>query len=413
MDPVLKKLDDELVRSAAGVHVLRHLSWHLSVQDEFLSRWRGGQPQLPEFAYPPLDLGERRAALERIAVSSDGIDDPVATFVGDTARSYAQICELMEVAGTARAGELSIALYGRPRTLLPGSRQSNLDAARYFIDISREYYGAHKASNQDYCLSAEFVRAELRRQIDAVIHDDVVDVVIDPTLASKAAAGSTRIRIRGGTSFSEDDVQQLLQHEAFVHSLTALNGRRQPQLKSLALGAPRTTAAQEGLATFAELVTGAIDIARMERIALRVEAIDRALAGADFIEVFEFFLARGQPEIESFNSTMRVFRGVPLTGGSAFTKDVVYLTGLLEVHTFFRWALRTQQLHMCEILFAGRMKLSDVILLKSGFDDGTVASPTYLPPWMTRTNGLTAYLAFSLFANQIEVADVESKAFTV
>jgi len=151
----------------------------------------------------------------------------------------------------------------------------------------------------------------------------------------------------------------------------------------------------------------------MERIALRVEAIDRALAGANFVEVFEFFLGRGQPEIESFNSTMRVFRGVPLEGGSAFTKDVVYLTGLLEVHTFFRWALGRQQLHMCEILFAGRMKLSDVILLKPAFDDGTVASPTYLPPWMTRTNGLTAYLAFSLFANHIAVADVESKAFTV
>ena len=36
------------------------------------------------------------------------------------------------------------------------------------------------------------------------------------------------------------------------------------------LGAPRTTRTQEGLATFAEIITGAIDISRLRRIALRV-----------------------------------------------------------------------------------------------------------------------------------------------
>ncbi|MFT7220050.1 MAG: hypothetical protein ACI8Z1_001667, partial [Candidatus Azotimanducaceae bacterium] len=85
-----------------------------------------------------------------------------------------------------------------------------------------------------------------------------------------------------------------------------MNGRKQPLLTAFSLGAPRTTAAQEGLATFAELVTGAIDVARIERIALRVIAIDKALSGANFIEVFELFIDSGHTEIESFNSTMRV-----------------------------------------------------------------------------------------------------------
>lgn len=59
-----------------------------------------------------------------------------------------------------------------------------------------------------------------------------------------------------------------------------------------------------------------------------------ALHGANFIEVFRFFLDQGQTEAESFTSTMRVFRGAPTTGGHAFTKDTVYLHGLLSVHTF-------------------------------------------------------------------------------
>lgn len=115
-------------------------------------------------------------------------------------------------------------------------------------------------------------------------------------LAAKAAAGASRIRLRDATCFSENDVRQLLEHEAFVHSLTALNDRARPWLRSLALGAPRSTAAQERLATFAELVTGAIEIARLERIALRIIAIDMALSGDDFIEVFRWFVKEsGQP----------------------------------------------------------------------------------------------------------------------
>src|SRR5207342_3864693 len=113
-----------------------------------------------------------------------------------------------------------------------------------------------------------------------------------------------------GAAFSDYDRHQLLQHEAFVHSLTALNGREQPVLPSLALSSPRVTIAQEGLATFAEQITGSIDIGRMKRISLRIEAVAMALAGADFVQVFKYFLDAGQNEVESFSSTQRVFRGV-------------------------------------------------------------------------------------------------------
>ena len=413
LDPILRELDDTLVGSVSGIHLLRHLTWPVEVQQSFLDDWRRGVKTLPVVEYAPVDLTDTRRALDRIVKECHGIDHPVAGYLSDTALSYGQICQLMELAGSRQAGDISVAVYGRRGSLLPGSQQSNLEAATYFLDVSRDYFQALKLVGPGTLLPSEEVAVQLRAKIGSVITDDEIQVVIDPHLASKAAAGATRIRLRAGTGFAEDDVEQLLQHEAFIHSLTALNGRRQPNLRSLSLGAPRTTPAQEGLATFAELVTGAIDIARMERIALRVNAIHLARSGADFLELFEFFLNSGQPEVESFHSTMRVFRGVPVNGGSAFTKDVVYLTGMLEVHTFFRWALETQQLDTCKLLFAGRMMLKDVFRLKSVFEDGTLAPPRYLPPWMTRTNGLTAYLAFSVFANHIAVADVHSEAFNV
>jgi len=100
-----------------------------------------------------------------------------------------------------------------------------------------------------------------------------------------------------------------------VHSLTALNGREQPVLPSLALSSPRVTVTQEGLATFAEQITGSIDIERMKRISLRIEAVAMALDGANFLEVFHYFRLAGQSDTDSFTSAQRVFRGVPTGGG--------------------------------------------------------------------------------------------------
>ena len=45
----------------------------------------------------------------------------------------------------------------------------------------------------------------------------------------------------------------------------------------MSLGSPRTTKTQEGLATFAELITSSIDLARLRRIALRIPAVHMGL----------------------------------------------------------------------------------------------------------------------------------------
>ena len=59
-------------------------------------------------------------------------------------------------------------------------------------------------------------------------------------------------------------------------------------LNCLGLGAPRTTRNQEGIAVLAELITNSIDISRLRLIALRVMAVQGALDGADFIDIFRF-----------------------------------------------------------------------------------------------------------------------------
>ena len=299
-------------------------------------------------------------------------------------------------------------MFGRPVEMLPGEGPTNLDAARHFVELADELDQELSTYEPAYVLPAEQVQAELQEQIDGFFGKGEVKVELDPNLIAKAAASPTRIRLRTNTGFSEYDRNQLLMHEAYVHTLTGLNGRQQPVLGSLARGSPRTTATQEGLATLSEMMSGSMDIERMKRISLRICAIDKAIDGADFIEVFKFFIDSGQSDVDSFTSAQRIFRGVPTSGGAAFTKDTVYLHGLLSVHTFFRWCLRHRKLHLAREVFAGKLALEDVFSFEQLHADGTLAAPKFLPPWIQRANGLAGMLAFSLFANKIRLDSVDA-----
>ncbi len=397
-------LDQRLLESVRGIHILGAVAWPVSAQRRFLEELARGREQLPRIDYTPPDLSAQRKELAAIAEGADAAH-PLGAYLQRSARSWHTAARMLEAVGDAGVTAPSIELYGKPDDALPGSVQTNLDAARWFLEIA-EQLGDGLADEGDYCIPAPILRDEVQTEVDAFFGAGVVSIQLDDTLTAKAAAGAARIRLRDSTCFSEYDRTQLIAHEAFVHTLTALNGRAQPVLKSLSRTSPRVTATQEGLAVFAELMSGSIDIARLKRISLRILAIDRALNGADFIEVFRYFREHGQSETDSFTSTQRVFRGVPLTGGAAFTKDNVYLAGLLTVHTFFRWAFKRRRLDLLRNLFAGKFALEDVIRLAPCFADGSVAPPRYIPPWLQQAHGLAGKLAFSLFANRIRMGRI-------
>jgi uncharacterized protein (TIGR02421 family) len=405
---VYSELDRRLVAATRGIRLLQSVSWPASIEMDFVAAWKAGTARLPEITYPKFEFAETREALLGISIAAEP-GHPLGDYIRRTAQSWRIATELLDAIGTPAVTEHSARLFGRPSDLVPGAKLTNVDAARHFIAIADEFVSSAVLDDSTESIPADLLRVDLQMQLDAFFGINVVRVETDPELIAKAAAGATRIRLRSMTNFSSYDRSQLVEHEAFVHSLTALNGREQPHLKSLARSSPRITATQEGLAVFAELMSGSIDIERMKRISLRIIAIDMALRGADFIEVFRFFLDAGQSETDSFASAQRVFRGAPLEGGAAFTQDTVYLHGLLSVHTFFRWALKHRHLQACRNLFAGKLALHDVMALEPYFDNGYIAQPRYLPPWVQHANGLAGTLAFSLFANQIRLDRVEAE----
>ncbi|HET6431881.1 flavohemoglobin expression-modulating QEGLA motif protein [Dyella sp.] len=405
-------LDQRLLAAVRPIRILPTVAWPASLERQMIEAYSAGRFSLPQVSYVAPDLSAARAELAAIEREA-GHDDPLGEYLCRSAESWRIAAEMLEAVGTERVTAPSIVLYGHPGDAIPGSGRSNLDAARYFAELADEL-GADLI-NDDVIVNipAEALRADLAQTLDGFFGPGVIVVEVDPELTAKAAAGATRIRLRGDTAFSDYDRHQLLAHEALVHSLTALNGRRQPLLASLARTSPRVTATQEGLAVFAELMSGAIDITRLKRISLRILAIDMALRGADFVEVYRFFRDCGQTPGDSFHSTQRVFRGVPLTGGAAFAKDNVYLAGLLAVHTFFRWALKQRRMDLLRHLFAGKLALHDVITLEPHFASGAILPPRWLPPWMQHVHGLAGKLAFSLFANRIHMGEVQAEELSL
>jgi uncharacterized protein (TIGR02421 family) len=395
-------LDARLVKAVRGIKLLNLVSWPAAVQAPFLEGIARGNPQLPIVEYPALDFSSERRELDANAAEADA-DHPLGCYLQESAESWAVAAQLLEALGTPAVSAHSITLFGTPEEPLPGNGPTTCDAARHFIAIANDLDRELLAPEEQVPVSATALRLQLQSDLDDFFDGRVITVDLDPDLIAKAAAGATRIRLRHGAAFSDYDRRQLFHHEALVHSLTALNGREQPLFPSLALSSPRVTATQEGLATFAEQITGSIDIERMKRISLRIEAVSMALQGADFLQVYRYFEQAGQNAAESFSSAQRVFRGVPVTGGAAFTKDTVYLRGLISVHTFFRHALQQDRLQHCRRLFAGKMTLRDVAKFDPLFDSGVLAPPRWLPPWVSRANGLAGTLAFSLFANRIRM----------
>lgn len=416
-DPALKRyaeLDQRLLAAVRGIHILSTVAWPASLESRMIEAYGQGRFSLPEVSCRVPDLTDARTELASIEVAVGGVDaaevDPLGDYLRRTAESWQIAAQMLEAVGTAGVTAPSIALYGKPSDRIPGSQRSNLDAARYFVELADELGADLLADDTRTSVTAGALREALEDTLNAFFGNGTIRVEVDPELTAKAAAGATRIRLRGGASFNEYDHHQLLAHEAFVHSLTALIGRRQPLLASLGRTSPRVTATQEGLAVFAELMAGAIDIARLKRISLRILAIDMALDGADFVEVYRYFYDCGQSVADSFHSAQRVFRGVPPGGGASFAKDNVYLSGLLTVHTFFRWALKQRRMDLLRCLFAGKLALHDVISLQPYFVSGAILPPRWLPPWMQHVHGLAGKLAFSLFINGVHMDHVQEGA---
>ena len=133
-----------------------------------------------------------------------------------------------------------------------------------------------------------------------------------------------------------------------------------------------------------------------------------AADGADFLQVYHFFLERTGAQIQAFENTRRVFRGGVLSGGAPFTKDIVYLDGLIRVHNFLRTLVSQGRPDCLPLLFCGKLDLEDIPALAELTQAGLCHGPKYLPSWASDMRFLLSYLAYSAFLNTTDLKAVGS-----
>ncbi|MCL6261010.1 flavohemoglobin expression-modulating QEGLA motif protein [Aquiflexum sp. TKW24L] len=153
-------------------------------------------------------------------------------------------------------------------------------------------------------------------------------------------------------TISASRMEALIQHEVGTHLLTYCNGHLQP-LGLMYSGFAGYEQTQEGLAVLSEYLVGGLDINRLKVLAARVMAVDSLIQGADFIETFNLLLKEyGFKPKTAFMVSMRVHRG----GG--YTKDSIYLKGLIQVLDFI------QKGGDLSLLFGGKFALEHLPLIE-------------------------------------------------
>ncbi len=334
---------------------------------------------------------------------------PVGELLASRAAEYRRVVDLLQARGGPGFTSISVELYGgADDELHPGGPTlselgGGLSAALAAIDD-----GSWEPP-EDRTFDADGAVTELERRLARVFGSDegAVQVRLDDGIVADAAAGSDYIKLRADARFTQRDLRVLEVHEGWVHVATSLNGRSQPWCTFLGKGTPSTTATQEGLAVFTELITLSSTPDRLGKITRRMTAIAMAQGGATFVDVHRWLTDQGLDPGSAWTSAVRVFRGGSPTTGP-FTKDLVYSRGFIEVYNVIRLAVRRGLLDRLPLLFAGKLAIRELPVLAGLAEAGLVEAPAFLPPQVADLRALAAWMAYAHLLDGLDWARVEA-----
>lgn len=393
-------LSGRIVEAQRPIRVLNCIKWPNVVLDQFRE---SGYRQLPPIEYSAADLDydpcAKKAELLEIErdVRRELGSDPIGDILEATAREYRLVVEMLEARGTSRFYELSKELYGSAWDIFADGATRVSDVAHDLYEILTQLDDSLLGPQPERNIDAEHAVQILNERLAQAFGEDRVRVIVDDGIAADAAAGSDYVKVREGALFSMEDLRILEVHEGWVHVGTSMNGQRQPVAGWLSKGPPRTAATQEGLAALLEILTMTSHPGRAHRLNNRVLAVEKAESGADFYEVFEWFRTEGYSEEACFWNTQRVFRGGTLTGGAPFTKDIVYMKGIVSNYNFLHAAIAKGRPELIRWLFVGKVALEDIPILQARAHEGLVRPPQYVPELFEDLRGLAIWLSISAF----------------
>lgn len=411
----LLMLSGRLVEMQKPIQILDSIKWPHGFRDVFF-RHKASKLPAADLAFyqrqaPGFDWDVTRQVLGELRqdiIRQLGKNDALGLILQDTTEQYMRVIDLLRSRGTPDFLQHSQALYGGARDHLLGDNKSLLELGERLCAIFSLPAAKHLNRVHPKVIDAEQAVVRLTTRLGQYFGPGALSVILDDGIVSDASAGGDKIKINNKALFSELDLQVLEVHEGWVHVGTTLNGREQPWATWLSIGSPRITATQEGLAVLLETLTFSSFPNRAKRISDRVIAIDMAEQGADFIDVYRYFVERDISPHDSYTIAQRVFRGGMVEGGACFTKDLSYVKGFIELVNFIRSATLEGVPEMLPMLFVGKVTLDDVPVLYEHCLEGLIAPPKYLPPMFQDLNGLYVWFGFSSGLAQISIEKVQA-----
>ncbi len=403
----LEKAADLLFQAEDRLPVLKTINWSRQVAEDF---FKNDAKELPKPDYTPIDPAPSYERVQAARALIDG-SSPVHEWLGRIADQTERTAAMLSSLGTKAFYDLSCALYGSPTTPIADGKHTGLDLAKRLDGLLSEFDLGTLRLEAPPRLTADELKKELDRLLPEHFGADAPKVTVTSDVSAKAAAGKDYVKLRTDAIFTDLDVEQLLQHEALIHIATGMNGRNGNRFPILGESHPGNAQTQEGLAVFAEFITGAIDPRRFKRLADRMIAIDMSANGADFRDIYQYFLEKSTRDapFEAFESARRIVRGGMVEGGAPFTKDGVYLSGLVEVHSYLRAAIRSGDTRLIKLLFVGKIDLDDLEAMDMLARQNLIPEPKIIPPWARDARYLLAYLSYSTFLNQIDLGKVHRR----
>ncbi len=341
MTKAVKDTDQQLAKVSENFDLLLHVT-PVNAHETWLNFQQSNFGQTPEFHYRPRSADPALLKRQLYQAPLEKIEDPtLADFFASKREELDRQITLLNDRNTPQFLHGSIQLFGQ-------IDQSLLDTAKHILaqpstkqTTTGELLDAEQFAEKARQEVAYYQQADASLAAKVEVRDDITGILVS----------HGNFLIGSDAHVSETRLAATLNHEIGTHALTYHNGKKQP-LQQLYAGVAGYEELQEGLAVLAEYLCGGLTIDRLQLLAGRVLAVDSIIAGADFVETFTMLQqGYGFKPFTSFTITMRVYRG----GG--YTKDMVYLRGLIDVINY----LQTDQ--ELDILYSGKISLEHLPLL--------------------------------------------------
>ncbi len=410
-EQVIHELSERIVAAQKPIRILDALKWDSSVEEYFYKHKCKKLPvidseyyqQKNPLSFDPVKKIQEFRDIDRSIRRKLGQYSGVGSIMQRMCYEYSRVVEMLMARGTAAFTNISQELYGSSQDAFHVGAPTLKDLATLVSNTLANIKDQVKTDADEQIYTSEQAVAMLSDVLGAYFSDkENIRVELSDGIIADAAAGADRIKIHKGLKFSLREIRTFEIHEGWVHLGTTLNGMAQPICTFLSKGAPSSTVTQEGLAIITEIFTFSSYPGRLRRLTNRINAVNMAEEGANFFDVYEFYRDQGLDSNDSYQSTMRVFRGSSPDLGP-YTKDLSYSKGFILIYNYMRLAVQRGLVKRIPLLFVGKTTLEDLHILADLLDEGIIAPPKYVPPQFSDIAALSAWMVYSLFLNRLDL----------